>query len=225
MALKDSTLRNLVLVLCGVALLAALALGGMNVVTKEPIAKTQMAKVVNGIKEVLPPFNNNPVQDTTSVDVEGGRLKVYSAKLDESWVGCAVESFSNGFGGPFRIMVGFDAQGGVTGYSVLEHSETPGLGDKMTEWFKPPRAPEPTLLEKLFGFSVPAPVKNSNVYGTRPGDSPLTVSKDGGSVDAITAATISSRAFLRAVNLAYQGYAAVAGKDGDAVADATAKNE
>lgn len=225
MALKDSTLKNLVIVLCGVALIASVTLGGMSEATKEPIAKAQMAKVVNGIKEVLPPFNNNPVEECNEVQVENGTLMVYSAKQDGEWVGCAVESFANGFGGTVQVMVGFDAEGAVTGYTVLKHSETPGLGDKMVEWFKPPKEPERSLLEKLFGFSVPTPEKNSNVHGTRPGESPLVVSKDGGSIDAITAATISSRAFLKAVNLAYEGYASVAGKSSNGVTSATPKAE
>ena len=91
----------------------------------------------------------------------------------------------NGFGGIFHVMVGFDATGAITGFEVLDHQETPGLGSKMQEWFQNVRT----------------------VIGLNPAEANLTVSKDGGDVDAITAATISSRAFLAAVNKAYNAYA------------------
>ena len=97
--------------------------------------------------------------------------------------GFAVETAVDGFGGQFRVMVGFDAEGNILGYEILEHQETPGLGSHMEHWFK--NADKP----------------NQNIIGRKAGA--LQVSKDGGDVDAITAATISSRAFLKAVNQAY----------------------
>jgi len=71
---------------------------------------------------------------------------------------------------------------------VLEQKETPGLGTKMVDWFKTDKG-------------------NQNVRGKNPVTNKLTVNKDGGEVDAITAATISSRAFLDAVHNAYNAYA------------------
>ena len=74
-------------------------------------------------------------------------------------------------------------EGNILGYEILEHQETPGLGSHMVHWFK--NADKP----------------NQNIIGRQGGN--LQVSKDGGEIDAITAATISSRAFLKAVNQAY----------------------
>jgi len=102
--------------------------------------------------------------------------------------GVAIETTADGFGGPIRVMVGFAPDGTILGYEVLEQQETPGLGTHMVDWFKNPEKP------------------GSNIIG-RQANGDFTVSKDGGDVDAITAATISSRAFLKAVNLAYQQYA------------------
>lgn len=101
-------------------------------------------------------------------------------------MGAAIESFTNnGFSGLIKIMVGFDKEGNILNYTVLSHKETPGLGSKMNDWFR-----EGT----------------GNINGKNPGQNNLTVSKDKGEIDAITAATISSRAFLDGIQTAYKGY-------------------
>ena len=84
-------------------------------------------------------------------------------------------------------MVGFDNEGKIINYEILEHQETPGLGDKIDQWFK--NADKPS----------------QNIIG-RQATGMFVVSKDGGDVDAITAATISSRAFLKAINNAYAAF-------------------
>ena len=80
------------------------------------------------------------------------------------------------------------AEGKIIDYSLLSHVETPGLGSKAADWFKKGN--------------------KGDITGMNPGEAALTVSKDGGKVDAITASTITSRAFLNAVNAAYAAYAA-----------------
>lgn len=216
-----SSMRNMVLVLVGVGLLAALGLGGMSVLTKEPIEAAKREKEVQALREVLPPFDNDPSSQQREVEVEGGALTVYPAMKDGVQVGTAVRSFSNaGFGGSIAVMVGFDSVGNITGYSVLEQAETPGLGDKMIDWFKPQGEPEVSLVERIFGFRMPVTERKSNIMGLNPGEAPLAVSKDGGRIDAITAATVSSRAFLDAVNRAYQGYDVEA----EAITGATQQN-
>ncbi len=203
---KPSTLKNLTLTLVVITVLSAIGLGGMSILTQEPIAKEKSKKILAALKDVLPEFDNNPSQERTEQEVDGGKLVMYTAKKGGEVVGMAVESFSpKGFGGRIAIMVGFDKEGKISGYSVLEHAETPGLGDRMVSWFKPPVAPVKSIIERIFGFEIKAPEKNSNVYGVCPGNG-LVVSKDGGTIDAITAATISSRAFLDAVNRAYVAF-------------------
>ncbi|MGM9758830.1 MAG: FMN-binding protein, partial [Parabacteroides sp.] len=99
-----------------------------------------------------------------------------------------------GFGGEIKVIVGFDKEGKILNYSVLQHAETPGLGAKMQDWFRMDKNKQSVL-----GRVVP--------------DGGLKVTKDDkeNGVDAITAATISSRAFLDAINRAYS---ALTGKDG-----------
>lgn len=181
----ESNFKNMVLVLSGITLFAAFALASVYTLTVEPIAKSKIAKEQNAIKEVLPPhhhFDQKPIVVIEGVEI----IKVYKAfDKNNSFVGAAVESSSNnGFNGHIDIMVGFDKNGTILNYKVLEQNETPGLGTKMVDWFKTNKAQQ-------------------SIIGKNPSNGNLSVSKDGGEVDAITAATISSRAFLFAVRNAY----------------------
>ncbi|MBL4559453.1 MAG: RnfABCDGE type electron transport complex subunit G [Labilibaculum sp.] len=190
---KESTFINMVLVLFIITLVASAALGGLYELTKEPIAAAKLAKKLKAIKQVVPDFNNNPSDEVYKVGMnEKDSLEFYPAKKDGILVGTAVKTFTtNGFSGYVWIMVGFKPDGSINNYSVLEHKETPGLGTKMADWFKP---------------SDPGKAKAS-IINKNPGTTNFTVSKDGGDIDAITAATISSRAFLDAVQTAYNEYA------------------
>ena len=151
----QSSFKNMVLSLVIISMVAAGLLAGVYILTLENINAQKKAKQ------------------------EAAKLAVLAGHDD----GYAVETAVDGFGGTFRVMVGFDAEGNILGYEILEHQETPGLGSHMTHWFK--NADKP----------------NQNIIGRKGGN--LSVSKDGGEIDAITAATISSRAFLKAVNQAY----------------------
>ncbi len=190
---KESTFINMVLVLFIITLVASAALGGLYEATKEPIAAAKLAKKLKAIEEVVPAFDNNPNDEMFKVGMsEKDTLEFYPAKKDGILVGTAVKTFTtNGFSGYVWIMVGFKPDGSINNYSVLEHKETPGLGTKMADWFKQ---------------TDPAKAKAS-IINKNPGTANFTVSKDGGDIDAITAATISSRAFLDAVQTAYNEYA------------------
>ena len=102
-------------------------------------------------------------------------------------------------------MVGFDTQNSIVNYAVLSHAETPGLGSQMVDWFKP-QVQEFSLIEKLFGFQVKQSEANSSIIGKNPTTTKFEVTNDGGDIDAISASTITSRAFLEAVRRAYAAY-------------------
>lgn len=181
-----SSLVNMVLSLGTITIIAAAALAGVYTLTKEPIEQAKIEKQKVAIGQVLPDiqFDNNPAEEAAEVTVDGETVTVFPARQDGELVGMAVESHdSNGFSGLITVMYGFRPSGDITGFAVMQHAETPGLGSKMDEW-----------------FSNPA----HTIVGLNAATSNLTVSKDGGDVDAITAATISSRAFLRALTLANQ---------------------
>ena len=199
----ESNFTNMVVVLFSVTLIASAAVGYVQTLTAGPIEAAKEAKQVNAIRQVIPgEFDNDPNTDVWKVQTpDGGELEFYPAKKNGELVGTAVKTYTNnGFGGKIWLMVGFNPDGTISNYSVLEHKETPGLGSKMDTWF----------------------VKDGkgDIIGKNPGGNGLKVSKDGGEVDAITAATISSRAFLDAVNRAS---AALSG-NADASSGATTQN-
>ena len=200
MAKLKSSLLNMFLSLTIICVCVGGILAVVNELTKAPIEQSKKAKLENAIREVVPEFDNSPSEEVFYGKISGGdSLKIFPAKKAGQLVGVAVESNSmKGFSGEVRIIVGFDPEGKIINYAVLQHEETPGLGDKMNLW-------------------VRADKNNQNILGKNLSSGILKVSKDGGDVDAITAATITSRAFLDAVNRAY---AAFSGKS-DATSGAT----
>jgi electron transport complex protein RnfG len=186
MAKKESSFLNMVLTLFMVTFIASAALGYLYEVTKGPIAESKLAKQNNAIMQVVPEFDNEPGKEVYKMGVDGDTLEFFPAKKNGELVGTAVSTFTNkGFSGNIKIMVGFLPDGTINNISVLEHKETPGLGDKMKK--------------NKSDWSV-------QFNGKNPDNFKLKVTKDGGDVDAITASTISSRAFCDAVDRAYKAY-------------------
>ncbi|MBQ2417043.1 MAG: RnfABCDGE type electron transport complex subunit G [Alistipes sp.] len=200
----ESSLKNMVLVLFTITLISSAAVGGVYMITKEPIAQAKVAAVNNALQQVLPQY-----EATTSQTIEVNSLPIvaHTATVADKAVGYAVESISkNGFGGTVRLMVGFDTKGNIININVLEQKETPGLGTKMTE-------ENNVLLLSL---------KDKNAAEVN-----MTVKKDGGDIDALTAATISSRAYAEAVAVAYEAFKVACGWQSEAgdVATGASKQE
>lgn len=185
---KESTFINMSVTLFAVCLIASAVLGGVYAVTKAPIEAAQLAKINGAIGGVVPAFDNAPSDDKFEVEVNGKKSVVYPAKNGGEIVGYAIEaSTSTGFGGNITLMVGFTTDGAIVKTSVISHAETPGLGAKITE-------SESHFVTQFEGKNPADP------------NFKLSVKKDGGSVDAITASTITSRAFCDAVNTAYLAF-------------------
>ena len=182
----------MVLVLTLVAVIMGGILAFVNHLTEGPINAQKEKALADGIKTVMV-CEDLTVANTVEVkqnDEKGKEITftVYEVKDAQGQdLGAAVESTTGGFGGDLKVLVGFDPEGTILGYTLLEHAETPGLGAKADKWFQKG--------------------EKGDIIGKSPAD-PLTVSKDGGQVDAITASTITSRAFLKAVNNAYNAYKA-----------------
>lgn len=192
-----SSLVNMVLVLFVIALVASAGVGGIYTLTKEPIEQARLQKKLNALSMVLPEFDNDPAADTTSF-AEGDIIAMaYRAVKNGETVGYAVETSVNGFAGAVDIMTGFDMAGNIVNIQVLKQAETPGLGAKIAKEGNP---------------------VTTSIVGRNPADMKMSVKKDGGDVDAITASTISSRAYVRAVDMAYEVFKSVAG-DGTASLD------
>lgn len=169
--------------------------------TEEPIAQAKELAVKDALAQVLPQF-----EATTKQSIEVNQLPIvaHTATIAGETVGYAVESISkNGFGGAVRLMVGFDTEGKILNINVLEQKETPGLGTKMADE----------------GNVLLASLKDKNAAEVN-----MTVKKDGGDIDALTAATISSRAYAEAVAIAYEAFKVASGaqsKAGDVTTGAT----
>jgi len=182
----------MVLVLTGVAVIMGGVLAAVNHMTEGPIAAQKEKALADGIRTVMV-SDNITVGEPVEVKQDDGKGKeltytVYQVKDAQGQdLGAAVESTTGGFGGDLKVLVGFNPEGTILGYTLLEHAETPGLGAKADKWFQRGQ--------------------KGDIIGKSPKE-PLTVSKDGGQVDAITASTITSRAFLLAVNNAYRAYRA-----------------
>jgi len=196
MSKKESTFINMILTLFLVTAIASISLGFIYNITKKPIDEARRLKKVNALKAVLPDFNNEPSRNPEKKIVDNDTLYFYHAMKNGNWVGTAIETFTDkGFSGRIRIMVGFTAEGKIYDITVLEHQETPGLGDK---------------IEKKKSYNKKTGLYwSSQFIGENPSRFRLSVKKDGGDVDAITAATISSRAFCDAVQRAYDGFVQV----------------
>lgn len=192
----QSSLRNMILVLVSAALLMGGILAWVNHVTEGPIALQAEKTLAAGIKTVMG-GEKLTVVGTDTITIDDGKQHSYIIhKTQDSHkrpLGVAIESTTLGFGGDLKVLVGFDTEGNITGYTILQHAETPGLGAKADKWFQEG--------------------SKGNIIGKTPAQKPLQVKKDGGDVDAITASTITSRAFLKAVNEAYQAYAMNEKKD------------
>lgn len=187
----ESSLKNMALVLTAISVVAGGALAYVNKVTEGPIAEINAKNLQDGIKKVILGNQGGDLQVEDPVEADGYTLY----KTDR---GTAVKAVTNGFGGPLEVLVGFDEAGNILGYTILATVETPGLGVKADTWFQKGG--------------------KGDIIGKNPGQKELLVTKDGGDIDAITASTITSRAFLNAVNQAYKAFM---GNSGDATTGAS----
>lgn len=178
MAKLESSLKNMLLSLLLICGGMSLALGYVYNLTKGPIEEAARQKVTGAIGQVVPAFTNDALAEKDTLR----GVEIYPAKNGDSLVGMAVKTFSDkGFSGRISLMVGFRPDGTIHGITVMEQKETPGLGTKMKE-----------------------PAFKDQFNGKNPGSWKMNVKKDGGEVDAITASTITSRAFCDAVRRGYE---------------------
>ena len=186
MAVKSS-FKNMVLCLFVICMVCSALLAGVYALTKETIAVGDAQRNEAAIKEVLP--STAAVIEAESTIQVNGMTYTYNRAFDAegNTVGCAINVAPSGFGGPVKMKVGFNADGIVWNVKVLSHAETPGLGAKCTE---------PAFSEQFCELD-PSDDKN------------LKVKKDGGNLNAITASTITSRAYADGVAQAVEVFKAI----------------
>lgn len=205
----ESSITNMVVVLVGVALITGAILAYVNNITTGPIQAQAEKSLTDGIKKVMGGGDLKvSSNDTVCQTINGKEAKfvVHSTQdTNGKELGAAVESTTGGFGGDLKVLVGFNQNGDILGYTILQTAETPGLGAKAEGWFQKEG--------------------KGSIIGKNPSTDNLTVSKDGGSVNAITASTITSRAFLLAVNNAYNAYKSGKASDGNSGASKVKDNQ
>ena len=208
MSTRKSSFFNMVSTLVLVTGGAALALGFVYQWTKEPIAQATIEKQMRAIRSVTGEYTNDPLSEAYQVARDKGEgqrfrhkeptneeqakgekkseevLTFYPAKLTNDQQITAISAYSdNGYSGRIELMVGIDENGAVRNIEVVSHLETPGLGSKIKDQ---------DFIEQFIG-------KTADDFDMR-------VTNDGGEVDGISGATISSRAFCEAVQQALDAF-------------------
>ena len=181
----------MVAVLFCITLISSAGVGLVNMITVEPIAEAKQKAVNDAVLAVLPAFDDKKIDE---LEIDAMPIKVYTATAEGKTIGYAVETMTKkGFNGIVKLMVGFAPTGEVLNVNVIQQAETPGLGTKMCDEGNP----------------LISSIKGQNLESKKLVNGQLAVTKDGGDVDALTAATISSRAYVDAVNRAYMAYKSV----------------
>lgn len=187
----QSNLKNMVLCLFITCLVCSALLACVYAVTAKPIAETNAAILEASVNAVLP--EGGELSEAKPLEVGGQASEYYVSSKDGEPVAYAVKSTTTGFGGPLTLMVGITTDGIVYNTSVLSHSETPGLGAKCTT-------------DQAF---------MAQWKGLNPAEKILAVKKDNGDIDAITASTITSRAYTLAVKNAVEAVKTLGGNDNE----------
>ena len=179
---KKESMGMLALMLFLITFITALLLGFVNQVTAPQIAKNNEATRAAAMAEVIPDaeFVEAEPSEVPAPDKETPAIQnIYEAQKDGETVGYCMEVLPSGFGGTLTVVVGINTDGTVAGAKVTSHAETPGLGAKAQS--------DPTWIVQFAGQAA---------------DGSLAVTKDGGTINSITGATITSRAVTLAVNTA-----------------------
>lgn len=186
MKANKSNFINMVLTLTIIALVAAFILSYVEQLTKEPISRAKDTRELEAIASVIKEFDNDPFAEKLTITSANKKQKfeLYPARKDGVINSYAIKTFSNnGFGGKIEMIVGFLMDGSINNFIITQSSETPGLGTKISD-------------EKF----------KSQFRGLNPNKHGFKVRQDGGEIDAVTAATISSRAAIDAIKKAAKAY-------------------
>ena len=179
---------RLCLVLTLVAAVSAGVLAFVSRRTAEPIARALLEERMSAVRDVLPPFDNDPNADRVAIEVEDAApVEIYRGRMGQALTGVAFPiKAPDGYSGDIVFMLGVDTAGVVTGLRILQHLETPGLGAKIED---------AAFRDQYRGASLADP----EVWA---------VTKDGGIFVPITGATISSRAVTAATERGLQFFGA-----------------
>ena len=177
---------RLILVLTVTAALTGALLALANRLTEEPIQAARRAALLNSLERVLPDHDNEPDREQITLEIEGREHTFYPARRHGEFAGAALTGAAAGYGGVITVMIGIDAGDRIHAIHVLDHVETPGLGANITR-------PEFTGQFKELDGRNPERIN---------------LTRDQGAIDAVTAATVSSEAVIKAVREGVERYLA-----------------
>lgn len=186
MSQKTPSLLTSTITLVVICFVSAFILGYVHNKTLEPIKQAKDHQELDAIAQVVNEFDNNPFTEKMVIMTKNKKhkLSMYPARKNGRLNSVAIKTYSNtGFGGKIELIAGFNVDGSIKSFKVISSNETPGLGSKVDE---------PKFKTQLEGFNPRRQI--------------LKVRQDGGDVDAVTAATISSRAVLRAIDRAFDAF-------------------
>ncbi len=188
---KNPTIFQMIIVLVVISVICSAGVAAVYNATKDTIAAQKAQKEQLSLSVVLPEHDNDPTQEVTDL---GGGVVCYTATKGGLPVGYAVKaSNTDGYNGLVEVITGFMPNGDIINTQATVLAETPGLGMKAVE-----------------------PKYHDQFNGKNPERFKLQVRKDGGEVDAISAATITSRAYAKCVATAYAALMHHLGKKVDA---------
>lgn len=182
----SSSLINMGLALLITCTLSALSLGWVEELTADSIKKNSYLKELAAISSVVNEFNNNPYEEKMTITTPNKRhkLDLFPIRKDGVINSFAIKTYSNnGFGGRIEMIVGFYIDGAIKSFAITQHKETPGLGSKIND-------------DKF----------KQQFNGYNPQKGIFKVRQDGGDIDAVTGATISSRAVIKAIQRAVDAF-------------------
>lgn len=168
--------------LLAITAVTALLLGLVNFITAPTIARSTEEKRVEAMQQVLPAEEYRAVE-AFAQEHDGATVTALSEAVSGGeTIGYVAEVTANGFGGAISMVVGVSPERMVTGVSVIDHSETPNVGSKVVD--------DQAVLNQSVGLGYP-----------------VTVNSGDNAFDAVSGATVSSRAVVAGINAAHEAVA------------------
>ena len=178
----QNTAAAMIGVLTAIAIISGTALGFTDLLTRDRIEANRIERRMAAVRAVLPEFANEPAAEEWSHPDLPAHLAFPGRNEQGDITGIAIQTrVSSGYGGNLTVVTGLTPDSVVTAVFVLQHAETPGLGARITEQ---------AFRDQFAGINL--------------SEQTPAVQQDGGSIDAVTAATLSSRAVAEAVDRAGQ---------------------
>lgn len=179
------------LFLAVLGLISAVLLAVFSDIVSEPIAAAELRTTNEALKQILPAFDNQPSEDQIVLKQGDMEITFMGAVKDGRLVAVAASGARKGYAAPVQALIGFDLDGKIRAVLITKQNETPGLGANVCQ-----RQFKKTIFN-LFekrpeGLAPNSFLDQFNGKTAEPGTN-WKVRKDGGNIDYVTGATITSR--------------------------------